>query len=61
MGKNGYKWKFAEGPKAIESQELDVVNMKNRRSGNYVVALAHDKTTGQEIPLPLGNSYATKV
>jgi len=30
-----------------------VVNMENRRSGNYIVALAHDKVTGQEIPLPM--------
>ena len=59
LGKHGYKWKFAEGTQRIESRELDVVNMENRRSGNYIVALAHDKVTGQEIPLPMGINQAS--
>jgi hypothetical protein len=54
--KNGYKWEFAGGAQPIDNDSpvVHVVNMSDRRSENYILALVHDQVSDVEVPVPLG-------
>jgi hypothetical protein len=55
--RNGYKWEFAGGDQLIDSPVVHVVNMTNRRSENYIIALAYDQVSDVEVPVPLGSCH----
>jgi hypothetical protein len=50
--KKGYKWEHVHGPERVGPLDLDVVDVANRK--DYIVALVHGKTDGEELPVPLG-------
>jgi hypothetical protein len=52
LTEKGYKWELVNGIDPVGSFDLDVVNIANRT--DYIVALVHEKTKGEEIPFPLG-------